>query len=60
MLPLGGLVMALFVGFVVPRNEVEAVMKPQLKFAFYAWYFSLRYLTPIAMFVVMLSLMGVL
>lgn len=60
MLPLGGLVMAVFVGFVIPRNEVESVMKPQLKFAFNAWYFSLRYITPIAMFVVMLSLMGVL
>lgn len=59
MLPLGGLIMAVFVGFVVPRNEVESVMKPQLKFAFDAWYFSLRYLTPIAMFIVMLSLMGV-
>ena len=60
MLPLGGLIMAIFVGFVVPRNEVESVMKPQLGFAFGAWYFSLRYITPIAMFVVMLSLMGVL
>jgi NSS family neurotransmitter:Na+ symporter len=60
MLPLGGLIMAVFVGFVVPRSEVQAVMKPQLGFAFEAWYFSLRYITPVAMFVVMLSLMGVL
>jgi NSS family neurotransmitter:Na+ symporter len=60
MLPLGGLIMALFVGFIVPRSEVEKVMRPQLKWAFNGWYFSLRYLTPVAMFVVMLSLMGVL
>jgi len=60
MLPLGGLLMAVFVGFVIPKNEVESVMKPQLGFAFKVWYFSLRYITPIAMFVVMLSLMGVL
>jgi NSS family neurotransmitter:Na+ symporter len=60
MLPLGGLLMAVFVGFVMPRSEVEAVMKPQLQWAFEAWYFSLRYITPVAMFVVMLSLMGVL
>ena len=60
MLPLGGLIMAVFVGFVIPRNEIEKVMKPQLGWAFDAWYFSLRYITPIAMFVVMLSLMGVL
>ena len=60
MLPLGGLLMALFVGFVMPRSKVEATMKPQLKWAFEPWYFSLRYITPVAMFVVMLSLMGVL
>ena len=60
MLPLGGLIMAIFVGFIIPKSKVESIMKPQLKFAFDAWYFSLRYLTPIAMFVVMLSLMGIL
>ena len=60
MLPLGGLIMAVFVGFVIPKSKVESVMQPQLKWAFEPWYFSLRYITPIAMFVVMLSLMGVL
>jgi len=59
MLPLGGLIMALFVGFVIPESEVEKVVKPQLKWAYRPWYFSLRYITPVAMFVVMLSLMGV-
>ena len=60
MLPLGGLVMAIFVGFVIEKSRVEGVMKPQLKWAFEPWYFSLRYITPVAMFIVMLSLMGVL
>ena len=60
MLPLGGLVMAVFVGFVIPKSKIESLMRPQLKGAFGLWYFSLRYLTPVAMFVVMLSLMGVL
>ncbi|QOP42616.1 sodium-dependent transporter [Sulfurimonas sediminis] len=59
MLPLGGLLMAIFVGYVMPRSEVEATMRPQLKWAFALWYFSLRYITPVAMFVVMLSLMGI-
>ncbi|HFB53986.1 MAG TPA: sodium-dependent transporter, partial [Sulfurimonas autotrophica] len=59
MLPLGGLIMAVFVGFVIPESEVEKVVKPQLKWAYKPWYFSLRYITPVAMFVVMLSLMGV-
>lgn len=60
MLPMGGLIMAVFVGFVIEKQRVESILKPQLGFAFEAWYFSLRYITPIAMFVVMLSLMGVL
>ncbi len=59
MLPLGGLIMAVFVGFVIEKQRVESVMRPQLGFAFDIWYFSLRYITPIAMFVVMLSLMGI-
>ena len=60
MLPLGGLAMALFVGFVIEKQRIESLMRPQLGFAFEAWYFSLRYITPVAMFIVMLSLMGVL
>ncbi|WP_321777313.1 hypothetical protein [Sulfurimonas sp.] len=60
MLPLGGLVMAIFVGFVIEKQRVEAILKPQLGFAFEAWYFSLRYITPVAMFIVMLSLIGIL
>jgi len=60
MLPIGGFLMAIFVGFVLDKSKVEALMRPQLKWAFEPWYFSLRYITPVAMFVVMLSLMGVL
>jgi NSS family neurotransmitter:Na+ symporter len=60
MLPVGGLLMALFVGFAIEKSKLESILKPQLGVAFEAWYFSLRYLTPIAMFVLMLSLMGVL
>ena len=59
MLPIGGFIMAVFVGFIIPKSQVESVMRPQLKWAFDGWYFSLRYVTPVAMFIVMLSLMGV-
>ncbi|WP_428738483.1 sodium-dependent transporter [Sulfurimonas sp.] len=59
MLPVGGLIMAIFVGFILEKSRVKAVMKPFLKWAFEPWYFSLRYITPIAMFIVMLNLMGV-
>jgi len=60
MLPIGGLIMAVFVGFVIEKQRVESILRPQLGFAFDAWYFSLRYITPVAMLIVMLSLMGVL
>ncbi len=60
MLPLGGLIMAIFVGYIIDKQKIESIMKPQLGFAFSTWYFSLRYITPIAMFIVMLNLMGVL
>ena len=59
MLPAGGLIMAIFVGFVVEKQRVESIMRAQLGFAFDAWYFSLRYITPVAMFIVMLNLMGI-
>jgi NSS family neurotransmitter:Na+ symporter len=60
MLPIGGLIMAIFVGFVIEKERIEAVMRPQLGIFFDLWYFSLRYITPLAMFIVMLSLIGVL
>jgi len=60
MLPFGGLVMAIFVGFIIEKPRVKAVLKPQLGVLFEVWYFSLRYITPVAMFIVMLSLMGLL
>jgi NSS family neurotransmitter:Na+ symporter len=60
MLPIAGFIMAIFVGFVMDQSRIEAVMRPQLKWAYKPWLFSLRYITPVAMFVVMLSLMGIL
>ncbi len=60
MLPLGGLIMSVFVGYIVPKSKVESIMKPQLKWAFEPWYFSLRYIIPLAMFLVTLSLIGIL
>ena len=59
MLPLGGLVMSIFVGYVVPRNEVEATLRPFMGRYFDIWYFSLRYIAPVALFIVILNLIGV-
>ena len=60
MLPFAGFVMAIFVGFVVEKSCIEATLKKPLGFAFEWWYFSLRYLVPIALIVVALSLLGIL
>jgi NSS family neurotransmitter:Na+ symporter len=58
MLPFGGLLMSIFVGYVIPKSEVEATLKPYLKGYFGIWYFSLRYIAPISLFIVMLNLIG--
>ncbi len=60
MLPLGGLFMAIFVGFVIPKSQVESVLKTHLGHFFEIWYFSLRFIAPISLSIVMLHLLGVL
>ncbi|RLA72066.1 MAG: sodium-dependent transporter [Epsilonproteobacteria bacterium] len=60
MLPLGGLIMSIFVGYIIEKERVESVLKPHLGFLFPIWYFSLRYVAPVALFIVMLNLMGIL
>ena len=57
MLPLGGLIMAIFIGFAVEKSRIEAVIKPHLGKTFELWYFTLRYITPLAMIVVMYNLL---
>lgn len=59
MLPFGGLLMALFVGHTVPKSQVQAALGPSMGRAFELWYFMLRYVAPVALFVVMLNLLGI-
>ncbi len=59
MLPLGGLLMALFIGYAVPKTQVYAALKDSLGRGFEFWYFMLRYIAPISLVVVMLNLLGV-
>ena len=60
MLPVGGLIMAIFVGHVMEKERVSSYLKTQLGAAFSLWYFSLRYIVPVALFVVILNLVGIL
>lgn len=59
MLPLGGLLIVLFAGWVMTKNDVkdEIAIKSPLLFAF--WRFLLRYVTPIAVAIVFLNGLGV-
>lgn len=59
MLPLGGLVIAIFVGWVMKKKITEEEL--QTSTAVYAiWRFSIRWFTPIAVIIVFLHLIGVL
>jgi NSS family neurotransmitter:Na+ symporter len=55
LLPFAGLVTSIFMGYVVEKQRIESVLKSQLGFTFEIWYFILRYITPVAMLIVMVS-----
>jgi NSS family neurotransmitter:Na+ symporter len=59
MLPMGGLLMALFVGYIIEKERVGTLLKRELGLFYPLWYFSLRYIVPIALIIVMLNLVGV-
>jgi len=58
MLPLGGMIMAIFIGFVVPRSQLEKILAPHMGRYFALWYGIVRYVAPVALFAVMLNLLG--
>ena len=59
MLPLGGLLMAIFIGYSIPKEQALAAIGKSMGRAFTLWYFILRYIAPIALVIVMLNLLGV-
>ncbi len=49
LMPLGGILIALFVGFAMKRDDVEAVLLGDMgNTIFKIWYFSIRFVAPIA------------
>ncbi|MEX1199853.1 MAG: sodium-dependent transporter [Methylophaga sp.] len=58
MLPLGGLLIAIFAGWVMRRanSEEELAIKPA--FLFHGWRFLVRYIAPLAILVVFVNLTG--
>jgi len=60
LLPLGGLLISIFIGYVVPKEQVRAGLKSSMNdIGFGVWYFVLRYLVPPALIVVMLNLLNI-
>jgi NSS family neurotransmitter:Na+ symporter len=58
MLPLGGLFIALFAGWVVPRALSEGELRADAR-VYAAWRILIRYVAPVAVFIVLLNLLGV-
>lgn len=57
--PLVALLLALFVGWVIPRSDsFEALALPNRKL-FEVWNFVIRYITPVLVFIVLLSTLGI-
>ena len=61
LLPLGGLLIAIFVGYVLPEHVREEMRKHhRVPFAVYKlWLFSLRYIAPLAIVFMMLNNFGI-
>jgi neurotransmitter:Na+ symporter, NSS family len=59
MLPLGGFLIALFVGWRMTERSVQSELRLKIGWAFGLWYFLVRYVAPIAILVVFLRAVGV-
>jgi len=56
LLPLGGMIIAFFVGFVMPRSRVHAVLSKYMsETVFNLWYFSVKYIATSAVAIVMIN-----
>ena len=59
MLPLGGLAMAVFAGWFMSRDSTMDELGMGDSLVFKGWFFLVRYVTPVAVIVVFLQLLGV-
>ncbi|MCX4189384.1 sodium-dependent transporter [Methylophaga sp. OBS3] len=60
MLPLGGLLIAIFAGWVMRRANSEDELAAKPAFLFHGWRFLVRYIAPAAIFIVFANLIGIL
>lgn len=59
MLPLGGLMIAIFVAWQMKKDAASQELNLQKNFVYRGWHFSLRYVSPIAISVVFLNIVGI-
>ena len=56
MLPLGGIVIAIFVGYFMKFQSLRALFVPYMgETIFKIWYFSLRYIAPVCVLLVLVK-----
>jgi len=60
MLPLGGMLIAIFAGWIMSQRSTQEELGIKSNLIYHEWRFLVRYVTPIAIFVVFVSLTGVL
>jgi NSS family neurotransmitter:Na+ symporter len=60
LLPLGGLAITIFVGWFMDKKVVENAVAGRLGGVFELWYIIVKYIAPLLIIVVMLSLLGIL
>jgi neurotransmitter:Na+ symporter, NSS family len=58
LLPLGGFLIALFVGWRMTERSVESELQLRVRWLYSLWYFLVRYVAPIAILVVFLRAVG--
>ena len=61
MLPLGGLAIAFFIGFIMDKNHAEMFLEGHGfgKMLFRGWFYTVKYVVPVGVIVVMLNTLGV-
>ncbi len=56
LLPLGGMLVAIFVGFIIKKEVIYMLLKPYMNdTVFKIWYFSIRFITPLGVMIVMIN-----
>ena len=56
MLPFGGIIIAIFIGHILQREKVYSLLKDYMSDRVFAlWYFTIKYIIPIAVSAVMIN-----